>query len=599
MLLNGKNNLNLPLPQYLNRKFEVLEYNLYDVIKDGQFLNVLEDYKYKKEYDSHLICNEIENDEQKLSTFTDAKYPALEVSLTEPKISQRNYFLQDLKLSNIITFGNILIGIDDNKKFKIYANTDYLFKERDHKYHFITGNNTLDFEPLKISKVLIDSNQHSLIRHILVFDTNNNIYLLKMINNLDLKKFGVTLSLISNFTTTILKMDKTPSNVTLISENVIDFVYRDGRIYIGNKEGSLVILEEDCGMFFSEITHFQSVNAGARVKLLQIIDMQEVENNIYIVSKAWGLNVLNIVDKQNPKFIDYEFYHPFIKSIHVHSNPFYQHQFLGVLINYSEKTFEANEFFIELSLKDPLKPLIYRSYLSNLDLNFKYVTYDDKYTYLFEHVSNSMFVMSRSSTATSHNSVFKIPFTDIKGKEIDQILKFNDKLGISQVFGLMSKEKLYIMEHMELLKPSLNITFHQNGIYDLKVIGFSDHCGENEYKSIEKCQYDINYKFNVTNIKENFFGKSFFKPMHAIIIIIIVLTILSVIIYLNFDRIKALLTQTNSDDNNSNSNNNSQTYTKTTNKVFDEPQINRNPTKTSDSNRNIEISDKVRNARDF
>ena len=61
-------------------------------------------------------------------------------------------------------------------------------------------------------------------------------------------------------------------------------------------------------------------NFGYKEVNLQIIDMQEVGNNIFLVSKLWGIKDLNIEDKNNPTFSSYEFYHPYITNIYIHDN---------------------------------------------------------------------------------------------------------------------------------------------------------------------------------------------------------------------------------------------------------------------------------------
>ena len=88
------------------------------------------------------------------------------------------------------------------------------------------------------------------------------------------------------------------------------------------------------------------------------------------------------------------------------------------------------------------------------------------------------------------------------------------------------------MEHMELQRSSINISFNKPGYYLFRILGFSDHCGDDTYKSVEKCKFDIYYKFNVTNIEDNTFFKIFGDSYLWIGIIIVIIILILIMIYI-------------------------------------------------------------------
>jgi hypothetical protein len=420
--------------------------------------------------------------------------------LNQPKIAP---VLQQSKietLSSFVVVENVIIGInskDSSLFIFIYEKTDLigLAQENIHKLFIHNPNITdLDLSEKKLKNILLDSNKDKKNKkYLIISDEEASCYIYKIeIKSINDQNPIETLQNV-RIEFRLLQMSK---HLLLDTYRLIDFVENKGIHYFAYENYGIVI--KNGFQLVKEIKKFPN-NLGENI-FLQVLDIQEVENAIYVLIENYGLKILDVSDPGMPKWSDFELFHPYLKKIEIHKNSYYTYSFLSIIVN--NPNLDGHEFLFELSLEDEFNPKIFRYFLNPEYMDFRYIVSDDYYIYLFDHVNKDIFILSRSITSTSNNSVYKFQLPMSMRQDINNSpFIVNDSSFLNKHLAFLTvKGSFVFLKNIELKNAQLEIKFNKIGKYLLEFYTFTDFCGEN-IEEVQQCKVKVSYDFTVGNEK--------------------------------------------------------------------------------------------------
>ncbi len=503
------------LPRYLNSSIPAHDFYLGGITKDNIKLTELENYAYNISYSDKLIANfpkpivrypkfnKNSNNNKKLN---------LEFKLNQPDVQPQFKSEFYFNLSNIVAVNNMLVGTCYDNNLQLYRFYRLGIEELNVTEFFAApgdkSNNKgmFDVQNRKIKKILLDSTSQKNDRFLLFVDNNDNILIYK-VNAIYDDKDGYKHSFepIAD-----LKDDK------LKGKNIVDFVRKENTFFLGLESEGIMIISKNSESnnnnsnnnsnnsykISYELKKFKCEKTNTELDL-NVKDIQEVDNSIYVLIAGFGLKILNVKDLNNIKFEKFEFRHPYIEKMEIHSNPNYEIYFLGVLI--SNRLFTSgDEFFLEFSLKNEFEPELNRIYLSDKVISVTNILNDDYFTYIFEKNSNKFLVISRSSTANEYNSIFEIHSEQLVGTSIVSApFIFTDEFKLFRHIGILTTVNFVYSRSVELSSSEITFYFWEAGEYEVILYTYSDYCGE----SIEKtkmCKINLRYTFDVSMLPSDF-----------------------------------------------------------------------------------------------
>jgi hypothetical protein len=379
----------------------------------------------------------------------------------------------------------------------------------------------------EFNKILIDSNLDKKRRNVLLIDTERNVYIFKVeiaSSNLASEKYKTYLCLKLQY-----------NDLRLVSKSLVDFVEKNGIYYLAYSDEIIIWgSSRQINSLKLESTKLPNIIIESK-----IIDLHEVGNAIYVLIENYGLRSLDISNPENVHWNDFDFYHPHIQKIDSYYNPYFDYPFLALLVN-NRHLENGSEFYIELSLKNEFQPLVYRHYLRDKYLDIKYIVSDEEFSYLFEQNSNSIFVFSRSITATSRNSVFKIALSEHLNIQnttttVFPFIIYDDTLKYKHL-ALLSDNKLIYSEEIQLKSAQLDITFNYVGNYTMELFTYSDYCNL-PIQEVKMCKVFIKFEMHVTKSAPPFHILEFIINISLICTTIILLVLLYMIIF-KFKKVK-------------------------------------------------------------
>lgn len=492
------------LPRYLNSTIPAHDYYLGGITKDNVKLTEMENYAYNVSYSDKLVSNFPKPIIRYPKLSKDKKNPYnkkldLEFELDQPDILP--HFKSDFyfNLTNIVAINNLLIGTCYDNTLQLYHFYRLGIEELNVTDYFIedsSNKNLFDIKNRKIKNIFLDSTSQINDRFILFIDSDDNILIYK-INMILIHNDGYKHS----FEPIVdLKDEK------LKGKKIVDFARKENTFFLAVESEGIFIISKN-----NENNNYEIVNELKKFKCeknntemnLDIKDIQEVGNSIYVSIAGFGLKILNIRDLKNVKFEAFEFRHPFIEKIEIHSNPNYNYFFLGVLI--SNRLFTSgDEFFLELSLEDEFEPKLTRTYLSDKVISVTNILNDDYFTYIFEKNSNKFLVISRSSTANEYNSVFEIYSNQLTGSSlVSNPFIFTDEFKFFKHIGILTNNNFIYSRSVELSSSEITFYFWEAGEYEVILYTYSDYCGESS-SQIKMCKINLRYIFDVSMLPSNF-----------------------------------------------------------------------------------------------
>ncbi len=520
-IVQNTNEFSINLPRYFNSSVASHDFYLAGIMKNGITLNERDNYAYNVSYSDKLITD---------FTKPIVRYPtqtknglnpelSLEFKLNQPDIVTqfKSEFL--FNLTDVVAIDNKLIGLCNQNYIMLYQyykmglhelNVTEYFQEPKNISNDPNDNsneinkNKLNMEKRRIKKILIESTSNKNKNYILFFDYEDNIIIYK-INSILVEKEGY----LHSFTEVCIVADE-----KLKGKNIVDFIIKDETLFLGLESEGILILTKNNNKVYkvsNEIKKFKSEKNNTEINL-DIKDIQQVNDCIYILIANYGLKILNIKDLNNIRFETFEFFHPYLEKIEIHTNPYYSNYFLGILIS-NRNLISGDEFFLEFNLSNEYSPYLNKIYLSDKVISAANILNDDYFTYIFEKNSNKFLVISRSSTANEYNSIFEIYSELFIGSSlISPAFIFSDEFKSSNNIGLITRNNFIYSKSVELSNSEMTFYFWEAGVYEVDLFTYSDYCSEST-DTTKMCKVNLRYLFDVSMLPHDFDriqNKSFF-----------------------------------------------------------------------------------------
>jgi hypothetical protein len=511
-------------PKTVGSYLESLEFYVDSIQFNSQDLKIMQDYNYTITYPEDLITSY-----PKPLKFYDEKNNQsnyhLDFNLYQPDISALFKTKEIQELKDSVSVNNLIIGIDKNKKLKAFSFIQENINTMSFDKLFDEAGKKINLSGMEFTKILIDSNLDKKRRNILLIDTQNYVYIFKVEQTSN--------NFVNENPKTILSLKSFYNDTNIVSNYLVDFVEKKGIYYLAYSDE---IVLRDASRKINTLK-IKTPNAPVEKVDFKIIDLHEVGNAIYVLIENYGLRSLDISNPENVHWNDFDFFHPHIQKIDAYYNPYFDYPFLALLIN-NRHLENGSEFYIEFSLKDEFQPLVYRHYLSDKYLDIKYIVSDEEFSYLFEQNSNSIFVFSRSITATSRNSVFKIQLSELSNREVSSApFIFYDETFVHRHLGILAGNRLIFTEKVELGAAELEIHFKKEGSYNLQFYTFSDFCNLPK-EEVKMCKIYVNYNINVTKPLITQIVSTSAVTIIILIIITILLVVLISLVVFKFDKLR-------------------------------------------------------------
>ena len=505
----------LNLPKYFDSSSELLSYQVVSIQRNNTLLNQSLDYNLSMNYPSNLVT-----DYPKHLNFNNelSSHYTVEVNYSAPYLQHKSFHFKDVNIDMTVSFDNLIFGLKNDKK-----NNLFIFE---YSKNLIIKRNLDEFVKLPIEWNFTDLNFKSI--HISEnFEINESYLILKSNNSLYI--FSLLMQNDGHEVKILIKNKISHSSLT--PKIIKKVLFREDMIFIGEKNGGIQILNKDSDLIWN-FYFFTYKNSSYKINIL---DMIIVSKSLYVLSEDFGLKILNLTDTLNITFTDFNFYHPYLRKLDLHRNPYKDFKYLGVLV--SERYFdEGNEFFFELIVNDEFKPVLNRYYLEDNFMDINYFISDDKFSYLYEHYSNSIYVIIRSNIVTEYNSIYKIQIPELHNKIVSQEIFFvNNKINNQKMIGILAENELILIENILFKNGVLQLKFNQLGAYKLILNSDSDYCeGSNKtiYKNEDNvylCSIDMNLEFNV-NKESILFDNIKNRGIASYIIVFVFILILGIVL---------------------------------------------------------------------
>ena len=500
------------LPNSHSSSTDILQFKLNILKYNETILHPSLNYYLKINYPKNLV-----NSLPKQSSNKFEKNPYIsEINYTAPSLNYTLRNFEDISIKSVVSYQNLIFGIQteeinnlhiyeyDNiilskKTLSDYVNVPELMKKREiealYKYESIDGDYCF-----------------------LVAKIQSNLFIFKL--EIALKNYQIEVKITNHLHI---------SHFSLIPKIINKILIRNDSIIVGEKKGSIQIYGLD-GSMIREISKFNDPIGETPIYLL---DMIMLNNSIYILSEEYGLKILNVTDIMNPNFIKFEFKHPYLKKLDTHRNPYRDFIYIGILV--SNRLFnKEDEFFFELKVIDEFNPILNRFYLTSEYLDVNYFLSDNKFSYLYEHYSNSIYIIIRSNIINEYNSVYKFQIPELVNKKVIQEIFFlTNSLSDKPMVSIIAENEVIIIEEIKFLNASFQVKFNNLGKYKLEFVTEVDYCEGNKDKlfkdpdNVYYCSVNIIYDFNVNKISLTFV--EFIKSNHLILVSFSVIFVISVI----------------------------------------------------------------------
>lgn len=491
------------LPRFVHSSDEVLDYYVDSVTRDGAELDSGLDYGYNLTYSESLVTDQ-PRPIVKYSNRSKHEDKMVEFTLNQPDILIEFNSDSPLDIETFVTVDNLFIGIKSDRLYiyKYYQMSVILVKKGQ------LFKDSWNIEEKNVKSLVLDSNFDKESRYLSITDSENTVYV-----------YRINLKSPDSFTQVFKFEDE-----KLKEFSIADFVHRGDYLYLGLKFGGILVVKEA-----KVIKYIDQFETSGETLHLSLIDIQEVENSIYILIENYGLKILNVTNPENASFTSFSFFHPFIKKLEIHRNRHVSYFFLGLIV--SDRGFTSgNEFFFELSLQDEFNPTLYKAYLSDKYFQVKTILNDDKYTYLYEHNSNYILVICRSITNSPYNAVFKVHVEHLKNRDIVGMpVMFTDSTLSSRHLGFNTKDKFVYSRDVELTSAEIFTKFHREGMYTIKLHTFTDSC----QKADGICKVTLQYSYHVwslPSVRNSLKGKLF----STMFVLFVLYNLVTLFVYIRF-----------------------------------------------------------------
>lgn len=531
-VVQNNHKLIINLPRYLNSSIPAHDFFLAGITKNNVKLTELENYAYNVSYSNNLIAKFPKPIVRYPKPNKNNKYKSdlnldLEFNLEQPDILPQFKSEFFFNLSNIVSINNMLVGTCYDNNLQLYYFYRLGIEELNVTDYFKSQNNNgnsnlFDIEKRKIKKILLDSTSQKNERYLLFVDFDDNILIYKQ-NSILTKSDGYKHTFIG-----LVDL----KDVKLKGKNIVDFVKRGNTFFLGlENEGIMVISQNSEGSDYKvtyELKKFICQQNNTEMDL-NVKDIQEIDNSIYVLIANFGLKILNVQDLNNIKFEPFEFIHPYIEKIEIHLNPNFKNYFLGVLI--SNRFFiSGDEFFIEFTLEDEFSPKINRIYLSDKVISVTNILNDDYFTYIFEKNSNKFLVISRSSTANEFNSIFEIHSEQLVGGDlVSNPFIFTDEYSFFKHIGILTTNNFIYSKSVEFSSSDITFYFWEAGEYEVILYTFTDNC-DGDVTKTKLCKINLRYLFDVSMLP-NDIGKFSNNSYYVIVAIFSVYNFICLFVY--------------------------------------------------------------------
>lgn len=476
-VIENKQKTIVNLPRVVKASQDILDYEVNYVKRDGVELKLYTDYGYNITYSDNLVTSRPRPIVNYPSEQRDLDF---EFNIIQPSLSPEISNSPPLKLSNVVSVNYVFFGISENHTLKMFN-----FLDNFNELKLSTYMTELwDLDKKSLTNLVIDSNVNENVKYILLTDIENYSYIVQ-VNATFNGEVHISLKPILWF-----------RDVQLNTELVTDFINKGDYFYIGLKGKGILCVSVEKKFYISE---YQDVKEGGFKVPLRVSDLQEIGNCVYVLMEDFGLKILDIRNPGAPSFTNFEFYHPYIKSIELHRNPNYKHPFMGLAI--SDRNFvEGNEFFIELSLEDEFNPKLHKIYLNDKYMDIKYILNDPDYTYLLEHTSNSFYILPRTITTNDYNSIFVVHMNQLRNKETKgKPFIFTDFEDVYDYLGFLTDDGITYVKTLNLNNAKIDLYFTKEGTYQIGLHTYTDNC-DLPVDNVKMCKVVIDYKLHVAGL---------------------------------------------------------------------------------------------------
>jgi hypothetical protein len=518
-VIENKQKITVNLPRVVKASQDILDYEVNYVKLDGVELELYKDYAFNITYSDNLVTSQprpliyYPKDNNELD---------FEFNIIQPSLTPEIFNSPPIKLSNVVSVNYVFFGIDENKNLKMYNFLEN-FNELNIKDYMSPADYFWNIHLKTLTNLVIDSNINGNVKYILLTDVENYSYIVRVTVTFG-ERLYVNVKPLLWF-----------SDVLLNTETVTDFINKGDYFYIGLKGQGILCISTDKNFYISEYQDLK--NGGSKVQL-RVKDLQEIGDSIYVLVEDFGIKILDIRSPSKPSFSNFEFYHPFIKSMEIHKNPNFRQLFLGLVIS-NRQFVEGNEFFIELSLEDEFNPKLYKIYLNDKYMDIKYILNDPDYTYLFEHTSNSFYVLPRTITTNNYNSIFVVHVNELKNKEPKgKPFIFTDFEDLYDYLGFLTDDGITYVKTLNLNNAKVDLYFTKEGTYEIGLHTYTDSC-EMSIDDVKMCKVMIDYKLHVAGLPTT---QEQIKQIlyYYIVVGYVGFTILLYVIYIKFYKAKTL-----------------------------------------------------------
>jgi hypothetical protein len=510
-------NYEFQLPVFLNSSTEILGYTFDSIKQNNTSLIRGANYYLKQINPSSLVTN---NPKKLEFSNKDNNTYSLEILYNAPSMKYSSRIFNDIPIENARSFHNLIFGLSNNQKNNLYI-YEYDESTFNHKRlnDIVTIPNHIKLEEIKFDSLHIYENIYSDLAY-LILKTGKTLYIFKF----ERITMIFYISLKINFYKEIIHESLEPLNIHKI-------ILKDHYLFVGEKRGMIQIYDYE-GKSVKNITQF---NFNGTPTNLYLQDMILLFNSIYVISEDYGIKILNISDIKDSHFTEFEFYHPYLKKLDTHINPYREFMYVGVLV--SDRYFDnGNEFFFELKIIDEFHPVLNRYYLNNQFMDINYFISDHKFSYLYEHFSNSIYVIIRSNIINENNSVFKIQIPELHNQKVKQELFFvNNKENGKYLLAVLTENDIIVIDDIYFTNAYLNLKFNEIGKFVINLNTNLDYCDSirvyliKDPSSTYFCSKNISFEFNVTNGNSNTLIELFKKNVILFYIFLLSLFVIMVI----------------------------------------------------------------------
>lgn len=455
--------------EYSQEEYQTVEY------RNSLKRDVIEEYKVTKiveqndQYNQTLVeehdywVNSIYSDRLFSRVENSKEYfnnPKLEIKITQPEaVLDFHYLYGNIKLgelTHVVSVGNYIIGLLKGK-VNLYSLTFPSKSETAlnqigvREYLYTKDINELPNRTFK--SLHLASNFEKQVLYVLFVDINDAYTLFSYnLQSTEKNKFTYMFTL------------RVHSN----GAKIVDFVYN-----VTNKK--MIVAYENSIMAFNadplqttisiNLVLDQFQNHREETKALNILDLQEADELVYVLIKNFGIKILYTLQLDQNKlfFIDVSFYHPHLTKLIAYENPSFKNKFIGAIVNsYNEEP--ICEFFYEFIIsfeRYGINFQLFRTYMTMNNLDIQNVSQNGNFIYLHhKYPRESIIVINKLNAGFSPNSVFTYY---LNGESFSLMSFINDNLFLYSNTAIVHSKESFMSS------AEINIYFNQIGHYEVSL----------------------------------------------------------------------------------------------------------------------------------